>query len=280
MNKFVYLVLTFLGLPVAFAQQATPPGNPSSAPTVLAEMSGYKLTNRDFEVLLDMLPSVNKQTLTPAQKEQLIKNWMRVVTFSKEAQAKGLDQDPAIAEQMEMFRKRLLYELYQKELLSQVSVPEEEIRTYFEEHKEQFQTPGQVRVSRILVPTKEKADEVRQAIAQGVPFEQLAKERSTDGVSRQQGGDVGWIQPGHKEADLLRVAQSLETNQISEPFSSPIGWQVVKVTDKRPAERKEFKDVEKTISQQLLLKKQREFLEATANELSKKYEVKIHEAGK
>jgi len=281
MNKFVCFFSILLALPAAaLAQEASSTATQPSAPGTLAEMSGYKLTDRDFDVLLQMLPSVNKQTMTPEQKQQLIKNWMQVVAFSREAQAKGLDQDPVVAEQIEMFKKRLLFERFQKELLSQVKVTGEETRKYFEENKQQFQTPGQVRVSRILVPTKEKADEVRKGITQGVPFEQLVKEQSTDGVSKQQGGDIGWVKPGHQELDLLRAVQTLEINQISEPFSSPIGWQVVKVTDKQPAVQKEYADVEKLISQQLLVKKQREILETTANELSKKYEVKIHEAAK
>ncbi len=281
MNRFVYLFSVLLALSaVALAQEVTSSAPQPSAPAALAEASGYKLTDHDFDVLLQMIPSVNKQTMTPQQKQQIIKNWMQVVVFSKEAETKGLDQDPVVVQQMEMFKKRLLFERYQKELLGQVKVSEEETRKYFEDNKAQFQTPGQVRVSRILVPTKEKADEVRQALAQGVPFEQLAREQSTDGVSKQQGGDIGWVKPDHKEVDLVRAIQTLEPNQISEPFSTPVGWQVVKVTDKRPAVQKDYADVEKTISQQLLVKKQREILEATASELSKKYEVKIYEAPK
>ncbi len=282
MNKFVCLFSILLVLPAAaLAQQASLPATAQPpAAAVLAEMNGYKLTDHDFEVLLQMLPSVNQQTMTPEQRQQIIKNWMQVVTFSKEAQAKGLDQDPVVAEQMEMFKKRLLFERYQKELLSQVKVSEEETQKYFEEKRDQFQTPGQVRVSRIVVATKEKADEVRRSAAQGVPFEQLAKEQSTDEASKQQGGDIGWVKPGYKEPELLRVVEALEPNQISEPFSTPAGWQIVKVAEKQPAVQKQYADVKKLISQQLLMKKQREILEATAKELSAKYEVKILEAAK
>ncbi len=281
MNKFVCFFSISLILPtVALAQESTPATAPPPAAAVLAEMNGYKLTDHDFDVLLQMLPSVNKQTMTPEQRQQIIKNWMRVVAFSKEAQAKGLDQDPVVAEQMEMFKKRLLFERYQKELLSQVKVSEEETRKYFEEKRDQFQTPGQVRVSRIVVATKEKADEIRRSAAQGAPFEQLAKEQSTDEASKQQGGDIGWVKPGYKEPELLRAVDALEPNQISEPFSTPAGWQIVKVTEKRPAVQKQYADVKKVITQQLQMTKQREILEATAKELSAKYEVKILEAAK
>ncbi len=281
MNKFVCLFSISLILPTAaLAQESTPATAPPPAAAVLAEMNGYKLTDHDFEVLLQMLPSVNKQTMTPEQRQQIIKNWMQVVVFSKEAQAKGLDQDPVVAEQMEIFKKRLLFERYQKELLRQVKVSEEETQKYFEERKDQFQTPGQVRVSRIVVATKEKADEVRRSAAQGAPFEQLAREHSTDEASKQQGGDIGWLKPGYKEPELLRAVEALEPNQISEPFSTPAGWQIVKVTEKRPAVQKQYADVRKLISQQLLMTKQREILEATAKELSAKYEVKFLEAAK
>jgi peptidyl-prolyl cis-trans isomerase C len=278
MNKFVYFFSILLVLPAALSAQEASPAPAPSTPAVLAEMNGYKLTDHDFEVLLQMLPNVNKQTMTPEQRQQMIKNWMQVVAFSKEAEAKGMDQDPVVAEQIQMFKKRLLFERYQKELLSQVKVSEEETRKYFEEKKDQFQTPDQVRVSRIVVATREKADEVRQAAARGVPFEQLAGELSSDAASRQQGGDIGWVNPGSREPELLHVIQTLEPNQISEPFSTAKGWQIVKVTEKRPAVQKQYAEVRKMIAQQLLMKKQRELLETTAKELYAKYEVKIHEA--
>ncbi|RPJ86789.1 MAG: hypothetical protein EHM18_04430 [Acidobacteria bacterium] len=281
MNGFVCLFSILLALPTAVSgQEESSAATQRSAPGVLAEMNGYQLTDHDFEVLLKMLPNVNKQAMTPEQKQQIIKNWMQVVTFSKEAQAKGLDQDPIVSEQLEMFRKRLLFDLYQKNLQGQVRISDDETRKYFEEHKDQFQTPGQARVSRILVPTKEQADEIRRALVEGVPFEQLAKEHSTEAASKQQGGDIGWVKPDHKEPDLVRAVEPLETNQISEPFSSPIGWQIVKVTDKQPVVQKEYEDVRNTISQQLLAKKQRETQEATANELFVKYQVKMYEAPK
>ncbi|RPI23713.1 MAG: hypothetical protein EHM61_19080 [Acidobacteria bacterium] len=283
MEKYVFYSAVLLALTGISWGQTPAPAAPAPTPEPaasgpLAEMKGYRLTPADFDLLLKMLPSVNPQTLTAPQKQQLVKNWMQVVAFSEEALAQGLDKEPGLDEQIEMFKKRLLFERYQKHLLSQVEVSEEEVRKFYEENRSSYQVPGQVRVSRILLPTKEKADEVRRALSEGVPFEQLAKERSTDGVSKEQGGDLGWVKPGHKEPDLERMAQALEPNQISEPFATNVGWQVIKVTDKRPAVQKEYADVQKVIQQQLTVKKQREVLEAAANDMFKKYDVKIHNA--
>lgn len=281
MSTFVCLFSILLALPAAaLAQADNPPPAQAPEPRTLAEMSGYKFTERELEALFEVLPGVNKQALTSDQKLQLVKNWMQVVAFSKEAEAKGLDRDPMILVHMEMFRRRVLFERYQKALLSPLKVTEEETRKFFDENKDRFQSPVQLKVSRILVPTKEKADQVRQAAAQGTPFDQLAREHSTEEVSKQRGGEIGWVQPGYRDADLFRAVQNLEPNQISESFSSASGWQVAKVTDKRPSVQKEYSEVQKIISQQLLTKKQKELMDTTAAELFKKYELKINEAPK
>lgn len=248
---------------------------PTSA-TPLAEMRGYQLTEDDWDLLLELLPSVDREKLTPEQRHKLISNWMQIVAFSEEAQAQGLDKEPAVQKRLEMFRRRILYEVYQQRLLRGIEVSEEEAKQFYEEHKDKFQSPGQARVSRILLPTREKADEVSKALAEGVPFEKLASEESTDGISRRAGGDIGWIKPGHKEPEVLRMALALEPNQVSEPFATPLGWQVIKVTEKRPAVQKSFSDVRETIIRQVKARKQLEVVASAADELCKKYEVKIH----
>lgn len=260
---------------------AAPPPPASPVPTsqeTLAEMGDYKLTVEDFARILQMVPANSRQKLTAEQRQQLVKGWMQVVAFAGEASAQNMDKDPEFLKQLEMYRTQLLSERYQRKLLAGLQVTEEEKKVYYDGHKDQFKRPAQYRVSRILLPTKAKADEVRQALGQGTSFEQLVKEHSIDGASKEKGGDLGWIKPGSTEPTFEEVLSGLALNQISEPFATQLGWQVVKLTEKRDAVQMEYAEVEKLLGQQLLRQKQMEVITKAGDDLLKKNDAKIYDS--
>jgi peptidyl-prolyl cis-trans isomerase C len=265
----------------AYAQDSPPAatsdqGDQSARPGVLAEMDGYLLTEGEFDQVLTMLPTLKKETLTPEQKQQIIQRWMLVVAGAEEAEEAGLDQDPLLAKQVEFYRKQLLFDRHQRELIKDLTITEEETRKYYEENPLRFTQTAQFKISRIVLPTREKADEVNQALKSGQAFEELATRHSIEEAGRQNNGDIGWVSAGGGEPAFEEAVAALEPNQISAPFETKIGWQIVRLAEKRPEMRKEFADVQEALSKQLLAQKQRTVLGKSAAELFKKHEVKIY----
>jgi peptidyl-prolyl cis-trans isomerase SurA len=64
-------------------------------------------------------------------------------------------------------------------------------------------------------------------------FAELARQRSQDPRSAEQGGSLGWIGPGDMSSAFLRVVNNMDVGEVSEPFRSPMGWHLVEVTDRR-----------------------------------------------
>jgi peptidyl-prolyl cis-trans isomerase C len=277
-SLLIALVATF---GVAFAQEtatapAAPQGDPKGPPGLLAEMDDYKLTEGEFDLILTMLPAVKKDTLKPEQKRQIIQQWMLVVASAEEALEDGLDRDPLLTSQLELYKKQLLFERHQRRLIKEVAVTEEETRKYFEENPAKFAQAAQFRISRIVLPSKEKADEVSEALKAGRSFEELVAQYSTDDASKPKGGDIGWIVAGRGERGFEQVAAALELNQISAPVQTEVGWQIVRLTEKRPEVQKTYEEVQTALSRQLLTLKQRAVLARAAAELFEKHEVKIY----
>lgn len=64
-------------------------------------------------------------------------------------------------------------------------------------------------------------------------FDELAREHSADPGSASRGGDLGWARPDKYAPEFKQKVQTIEKNQISEPFKSQFGWHIVEVTDRR-----------------------------------------------
>ncbi len=80
---------------------------------------------------------------------------------------------------------------------------------------------------------RQKLLDIKQEIADGASFAELASQYSEDPGSKTKGGDLGWVGPGDFVTEFENVANSLATGQLSEPFKSPFGWHLLEVLDQR-----------------------------------------------
>jgi len=76
--------------------------------------------------------------------------------------------------------------------------------------------------------------EMRERLRAGeADFGELAQTESTDEASASRGGRLGWIGPGDMPRAFLEAVQGMQPGDLSEPFRSPMGWHLVKLTDRR-----------------------------------------------
>jgi len=77
----------------------------------------------------------------------------------------------------------------------------------------------QVHLHAILLETYEDAEQIRARWEAGEDFADLAREVSLDGVSGEEGGDLGWLPRGILVSGFDEVAFSLNIGDVSEPLA-------------------------------------------------------------
>jgi peptidyl-prolyl cis-trans isomerase SurA len=80
---------------------------------------------------------------------------------------------------------------------------------------------------------RERLVEYRKEILGGADFAVVARLYSEDPGSRAEGGDLGWATPGTFVPEFQAVLDTLEPNEISEPFKTSFGWHIVQLLEKR-----------------------------------------------
>lgn len=92
------------------------------------------------------------------------------------------------------------------------------------------------------VEAEKKARELHQQLKNGADFAALAKANSEDPGTVNQGGDLGWSNPGAFVPAFEQAMARLEPGELSEPFRSEFGWHVLQLMERRDddqtAERK------------------------------------------
>jgi len=83
----------------------------------------------------------------------------------------------------------------------------------------------------ILVDTEKKCEKLKQEIADGADFADIAKEHSSC-PSGKQGGDLGEFGPGQMVKDFDEVVFSGEVNVVHGPVKTQFGYHLLKITSR------------------------------------------------
>ncbi|MBL5863784.1 peptidylprolyl isomerase [Serratia fonticola] len=135
-------------------------------------------------------------------------------------------------------------------LQDKVTVTEADISAYYDEHQSSFGQPERKKFSVIQLKTEADAKAVLEELKNGGDFATLAKEKSTDIISRRTGGEMDWMEPD-TTADELKQANLTEKGQLSGVVKSSVGYLIVRLDDIKPALVKPLSEVHDAIAKQL-----------------------------
>jgi parvulin-like peptidyl-prolyl isomerase len=96
-------------------------------------------------------------------------------------------------------------------------------------------TEEMVHARHILVDNADSLQQVQQKLAEGIPFDQVASEMSTDRGTREKGGDLGWFPRGQMNAPFEAAAFSQPIGEIGQPVESPNGTHIIQVLERDDA---------------------------------------------
>ncbi len=130
--------------------------------------------------------------------------------------------------------------VYGNEVISELrkyfsNFSEEELSTYvsnnFEDLKDQYDT---IKISRVVTSDEITANNIKSEILQNnISFTEAASENSVDTETASVGGLVGWVKRGDISKNIFEASLSSTPGEIIGPISSPLGYQIVRVEDKK-----------------------------------------------
>jgi peptidyl-prolyl cis-trans isomerase C len=152
--------------------------------------------------------------------------------------------------------------LIDKEVSQHVSVSDNQVRSFYDEHPDLFRQPEQVKASHILIQVPADADEAKKAAAlasiqslkqridKGENFANLAMEYS-DCPSKAKGGDLGFFSREQMVQPFSEAAFALQPGQVSDVVTTRFGYHLIRLTERKKAQTMAFNDVKEEISNRL-----------------------------
>jgi len=129
----------------------------------------------------------------------------------------------------------------------QQPVSEADIQSWYDQHQQDYTQLQRERYSIIQTKTEAEAQSVLDALKKGADFAALAKEKSADPISARNGGDMGWLEPD-TTPDELKGAGLKEKGQLSEVIKSSVGFIIARLDDIQPQKIKALSEVHDDIA--------------------------------
>lgn len=167
------------------------------------------------------------------------------------------------------------YLLTLKVMEDYIDVTDEDVKAYYEENKESFNTEEQVQASHILVEDEATANEVIKKLNAGEDFGELAHEYSTDTASAEAGGELGYFSKGQMVEEFENAAFAMKVGEVSKtPVKTEHGYHIIKVTDKKAAVKSNFESAKEEARKKLVEERVNEQYQAWVEEKMKEYDIK------
>jgi parvulin-like peptidyl-prolyl isomerase len=157
-------------------------------------------------------------------------------------------------------RGRLAARIQQEQYLESkigllVRISDEEARQWFDVNAKSLALPERVEVRHIFLPTLDHPSDEAKAKLEVVladltknrrGFAALAKEYSEDPATKDHGGELGWMTRSRLPEDFSAPVFALELHQPT-LVRTRLGWHLVEVTGRKPAEARAFEQAKPEI---------------------------------
>jgi len=126
---------------------------------------------------------------------------------------------------------------------------DEQLRAWYEEHKEEFHVPERVHAAHIVQHVdrhtppevaEAKLREVQKQLQAGADFAELADAHSD---CHDPGGDLGWFTRGQMVEEFENTVWKMQPGEVSDVFATRFGFHLVKMIERRPAGILPFEEV-------------------------------------
>ncbi len=237
------------------------------------KIGNYEIGEKEFQQFLTRLPK-EQQTYAMQNEEyrkQVEERLEEFVLFAALGDELKLEETAEFKETLAMARRDILSQMAMAATVNEAAVDDDEVAAYYEEHKNEFESPEMASAKHILVDSEEKAADIKAKIeSEEISFEEAAKEHSSC-PSSAKGGDLGQFGRGQMVPEFEQAVFGAEPGDLVGPVKTQFGYHVIEVGGYEPASQMSLDEVKTEISQHLLYQKQNEAYEAKLAELKEKF---------
>jgi parvulin-like peptidyl-prolyl isomerase len=170
------------------------------------------------------------------------------------AKALGLNKKDTVVQQVRKRRDDLMVKELNTSIENSVKITEEDVQSYFEQHKDEYVLPEQVNIREIMVKDKALAENLLGRMKRGANIASLAEEHSERSWAAKKGGEFGFFTE-NQYGPLGTEAFKLKVGEFGGPIKVQGGYSVFKVIDRQKPRPQTYDEARPVIERKLELER-------------------------
>ena len=249
----------------------------SAAPSkgaVAATVDGIPISESLVDLMLKQRSDMGRDAGAEARKTYIDRLAMQLI-ISQAAIKEGLDKAPEVADQIDLIKQSVLVDAFVKNYFKNNPVSDDAVNAAYAKMKTET-TGNEYKARHILVDNEAEAKDIIAKLNKNPKaFAALAKEKSKDGASKGNGGELGWFDPRGMIPEFgAAVAKLAKGKFTQEPVKTQFGYHVILLEDSRPLPVPPLEQVKPALTQQL----QQQNLKKLFDEMKSKAKIEIAQA--
>jgi peptidyl-prolyl cis-trans isomerase C len=295
------LGLSAQGTPATVAPAPAParvPTQPAPKPEeiILAKIGGETITEADFQAVVQAMPQQQRMQLMMVEggKDEFIKRMVDSKLLALKARKMDLDKSPVFQRTVERTKDDLLArEFLTKEsenLQKKLAVNDEQLKVYYEGHKDKFKQGERASAKHILVlvkaaggegqglpdaEAKKRVAKIQAEMKLGKKFDELAKKYSEDPGSKDRGGLIEDFDPKQMVPEFAKAVETQPLGKVGAPIKTQYGYHLIKVEKRMPAKQLSFDEAKNEVQQAATQERQTQVWNELMDGLKKEFPVEI-----
>ncbi len=283
---------------------------------IAATVNGQKITISEINRAVQVLPQYQKLQLEMLE-DMIVKTLIYQESVKAGIKVEKSEVDKGFKEYMkklnlsdevvkkEMKRMNLTEDLMKSEIMKQlmverflkkrskelnITVSDEEVKTFYNENPDTFKKPERVHIRHILIKCdqndKEKSEAAKKKIYEikekhkrkEGSFSDLAKKYSEDKASADEGGELKSeiTRSSPLPKPFIDAAFALTREEVSDVVKSVMGFHLIQLLEKKPAEKTAFNEIKDSLKFRLLEQKNNNEMKKYVDVLVEKSNIKIN----
>jgi peptidyl-prolyl cis-trans isomerase C len=252
----------------------------SKSKDAVATIGSKAITNADLNEKIKTYPAQIQQALqTKETKARVLSQIVDEAVLIKAAKNAKYFKTKEYKTQVENAKNQIAISLLIRDKIdNQATITEDDLVQYFQNNPDKFKAIEQRKARHILCKTKKEAYKIRQATRKGRNFSSLAKKKSQDKGTAENGGDLGWFTKGQLVPAFEKAAYKLNKGQLSQPVKTKFGYHIIKLDDIKARPALKYEAVKNSLKQSLTAEKKKIAMDKLLTDLKEQYKVKVNAA--
>ncbi len=223
---------------------------------ILASVNGTPITEGE---VMSFILSLGKRGQAYQNEEGIklvLEELIAQKLFLAEAKKNLWEYEEGFKAELAKVKDRLLINYAMEKALGKVSVKDDEVKKYYEDHSAELMGGESVSASHILVAEEALARELLDKIEKGeTTFEEAAKANSTC-PSGQNGGSLGEFTRGQMVPEFDEACFDMAIGELRGPIKTQFGYHLIRLDGKKEAAVIPFEDIKEELRNKLSAEKQ------------------------